>query len=609
MKKRLCIYATYDKQGYIEEYVEYCLKQLSTVADCLMVVSNNLLDEESKGRLGMVNRIYERSDIGYDMGGFSHVITDLLARDELKKYDELILLNDSIFGPFYSLTDIFESMDKQCNLDFWGITKRGISDFDGGEKIYSEHIQLYFYVIRERMLHSSEFVNYWTTISQQVTDFRSAIINYEFAFTEYFQNKGYRWDVYCHTDEYITDCPKLNLSPYHYSSYELIRDKKCPFLKRKLFTGDFIESKYTDKSDLRRAFMYIEECTQYDVDLIWKHILRVYHLGDIMNSLQMYRVINEENILEDKTLDLIQIIDLGDAELEKQQILKDAEDAPYVLFLNVRNQKEAQPLKQAKRRCIIENLYPEKGYCAQIVRLFNQFPKLGLLIPPLKTFGVLEYSLEKKWRDEEVAIQLYNENNLQVPFKKECAPIHEIDGFWCRRELLNDNIIENLKNSYSGTMMQMMPLIAQEKGYYTEIVINKEYVSSHIINLQNVACEIWNSIGIESSMNADIESMKDLIFRKKLLSFYDNNRKLYIYGAGQLAYRAIKIIEEFGTIEGIVVSDKNGNPKELGGYCIQSIDDICVDNCSFVIAVGKKNTKTVKNKLTLLGVTDYMIFC
>lgn len=607
MKKRLCIYATYDKHGNIEEYVEYCLEQISKVVSNLFVVSNSGLNRNAREKLYMANRIYERSDEGYDMGGFAHVICDLLEKNELWQYDELILLNDSIFGPFYSLADMFSKMDKNEMLDFWGITKRGISDFDGGEYIYPEHIQLYFYVVRKRMLQSEEFASYWNTISEKVTDFRSAIINYEFAFTQYFKERGYKWDVYCHVEAYDTDQIRLNLSPYHYASYELIKEKKCPFMKRKMCTGDFVSAEYCDKSNIRKAMAYIDKHTEYDIDLIWKHILKSYHMEDILEGLQLYQVLEEEIVKEDKSTELIRVIEIG-AGVSEGGVFKQGEHVPpYTLVIDFRNLEDIEPLKQARMRCVIDNLFPHEGYASQIVQLFEDAPRLGMLIPPLMTFGKLAYSLMHRWENDEVASRLYQSNDLHVPFKKDKAPTHKIDGFLCRSELLNENILEILGREDGQIMMQMMPLIAQEKGYYTEILINKDYVSCYVSNLRNVAGDLWKSLGMDTEDDMDLRHMKDLIFRKKVLEFYRKHKKIFIYGAGQLAYRIIRIMQTVGQIEGVVVSDLTSNESVLGEYKVQCINDINVAQSSFIIAVGEKHNKDVIDKLLQMGMEDYLI--
>ncbi len=617
MKKRLGIYATYDKEGYVEGYIEYCLNQLSAVTDCLIVVSNETLNgKKEKHKLAMAKHIYERSDQGFDMGGFAHVINNLIARDKLKEYDELVLMNDSVFGPFYPFSDMFEKMDQRPELDFWGITKRGISDFDGGEEIYPEHIQLYFYVIREQMLHSQEFMDYWKCITEQVTDFRSAIINYEFAFTKHFQDSGYLWDVYCNIEKYDTADPKLNLSPYHYSTYELIKDKKCPLMKRKLFTGDFIEGKYSDKMDLQRAFDYIDRYTDYDIELIWSHILRVYSIGDIMESLHLNHIIGDFNEENEEEFEKINILNLSQdhADILNPKLFGAAAnnnfDSKYTLVIKVEvDHEQPDVLKQAKIRCVIENMIAGQGYIRNLLRLFQTSSRLGVLIPPMKTFGDVKNSIEKRWGDTNKAKLIYDKLNLHVPIKVEYAPVHKIDAFWCRSNLLNEKIISELNHDFSGTMMQMMPLVAQEAGYYTEVLINEKYFPSILTNMQSLLRDIWGTEGTVSCEDADIDGMKNEIYKKTLMCFCKNKQAIYVYGAGQLAYRAIHIIKEFADIEAVVVSDKNGNSEKICGYPVKNIAELenVNKNIGIVVAVGRKNNKTVENILKKLKLKEYVL--
>lgn len=62
------------------------------------------------------------------------MINNLVNEGRLEQYDEIIFLNDSVFGPFYPFGEMFLKMEERKELDFWGVTKRGISDFDGEMK-------------------------------------------------------------------------------------------------------------------------------------------------------------------------------------------------------------------------------------------------------------------------------------------------------------------------------------------------------------------------------------------------------------------------------------------------------------------------------------------
>ena len=188
MRNRLGIFVIYDKQGIVDDYLGYWVKELKRVTNYLVVVSNHKLKDEMKSKLAAADCIFERDNVGFDVGAISAVLNTYLGWEKIYEYDEVLCLNDSVFGPFFSLENIFEEMDQEELLDFWGLTKRGISDFDGGEIIYPEHLQLYFYVVRRKMLHSEKYKEYWSNISKYISNFRSAVINYEFMFTKYFED-------------------------------------------------------------------------------------------------------------------------------------------------------------------------------------------------------------------------------------------------------------------------------------------------------------------------------------------------------------------------------------------------------------------------------------
>lgn len=51
MNKRLTIYMTYNKNGIIDDYIVYMLKQLVNVSSDIIVVSNKKLKQREKEKL------------------------------------------------------------------------------------------------------------------------------------------------------------------------------------------------------------------------------------------------------------------------------------------------------------------------------------------------------------------------------------------------------------------------------------------------------------------------------------------------------------------------------------------------------------------------------
>ena len=554
MKKRLVIYMTFSDKGIIDNYIVYMLMQLSNISEAIYVVSNNKFKTEEREKLSFVKKCIERDNDKYDVGAYSYIIQELYKNSEIEKYDEVVLLNDSVFGPVYDIKEMFDVMDKRADLDFWGITKRGKSDFDGGAGEYPVHIQSYFYAFRKRMLQSKAFKEYWESIVNRISDFRSAIINYEFQLTQHFSNMGFKWDTYCNCDEYECDNITYNLSPYHYYSYELIAEKRCPFLKRKLFTGEFIDRRYTDASDLKKAFLYIKNETEYDVNLIWEYILREYNIFSIMDALQMTEVIDADDECDDKAI---------------------IERFDNLLFIDVmRNHNESEIERRSNNDIVHKNLCASKKYVEKVAMLFEKEPRLGMVIPPMKTWGSSGDFL------------------------------NEIEGFVCRKDLLSEEMYNSVVKEKSTENIRKLPEYFQKKGYYTKQVINSRYVATYISNIQVAYKEIIDLFptGVNS-----ITDIKEYIIEEKIKSFVKNDKKIYVYGAGELANKVIKISDKYCRLQGVLVSDKNSNLKKIEGYEIVQYSDLPDKKIDVIIAVGKKNSSFVLKLLKDNQVSSYLI--
>ena len=195
--KRICIYLTYDKQQIADRYIGYMLKELKTCADYLAVVCNTPSIAEGREILeAHADAIFYRENIGFDAGGYKDALCRLIGWDQVLAYDELALVNDSMFGPFRPMKSIFEEMDKNP-VDFWGLSKH--AEFrKSGFDYFPEHIQSFFFVFRSRMLHSVHFRKYWEDMPYY-TSYNETVRKYEMQFTSWFSNLGYTYGVMADT--------------------------------------------------------------------------------------------------------------------------------------------------------------------------------------------------------------------------------------------------------------------------------------------------------------------------------------------------------------------------------------------------------------------------
>lgn len=257
--KRLVIMAIYCPYGQFERYKVQLIDGIRSYADDLYVVCNGEISESAYSHLEQsADHVMVRANIGFDAGAYKDVIS-LVPMDE---YDELLLMNDTFYGFFYSLDEFFIKVKENERIDFWGLTKH--TKGEGPIGSFEEHIQSYFLLIKARMLHSKDFKQFWSELSYPET-YQEAIRNFETRFTPYFKAKGFQYAAYCNLmDIGIED--RDTLSPYLYYPLELLQLLRCPVLKAKprFYMKNF--------SMTKKILDYIDENLGYDVDLIYEHI-------------------------------------------------------------------------------------------------------------------------------------------------------------------------------------------------------------------------------------------------------------------------------------------------------------------------------------------------
>lgn len=293
--RRLAIYTIFDKQGVVDDYILYFLKALSGWAERLIVVCNGSLNEEGSKKLGDLGcEVVYRENAGFDAWGVKCGI-DYAGTEQLKDYDELIVANNTLFGPVCDMAAMFAEMSGK-NLDFWGVASHeGFEQFDpfncNPYGYIPEHIQSYFYVVRRRMLSGEAFAEFWKNLPE-MNDYNAAVGQYETVMTKYFSDAGYVWDCYMDRDLYygMTDNPLIAMP------MEAMRDWKCPFFKRRAFFQDYdYITTFTGQQSASCLLQYLEEETVYPVSLVWQNLIRTCHMSELVQNLHLARIFDREN--------------------------------------------------------------------------------------------------------------------------------------------------------------------------------------------------------------------------------------------------------------------------------------------------------------------------
>ena len=293
--KRVAIYTFFDKDGVVDEYVLYFLKILSTWTSRIVVVCNGNL--QSKGELAFKQlgcEVLYRENKGFDAWGVKAGL-DHIGFEELGMYDELLVANNTLFGPICDLTPMFETMSAR-SVDFWGIASHaGMKDFDPFQcnpyGYIPEHIQSFFYGVRGNLIRSDEFREFWTRLPE-LSDYNAAVGLYETVMTQYFTDAGFVWSCYMNGDEYydMTDNPLIAMP------VEAIRDWKSPFFKRRAFFQDYdYLTSFTGQQSASYLLQYLQEETDYPLDLIWENLIRTCHMSDLVRNLHLSWIFDREN--------------------------------------------------------------------------------------------------------------------------------------------------------------------------------------------------------------------------------------------------------------------------------------------------------------------------
>jgi len=151
--KRVAIFVHYDRRGRVHDYVLHYLNSLRAVGFELVFVSNApLLSAESYAKLRpLCALILRRKNIGYDFAAYKDSIAAL---GNVAELDELLLVNDSVYGPFGDLAPILSRCDPRRAV-VWGMTDCWFRRF---------HLQSYFLLFKQPALASEAFARFWNKV-------------------------------------------------------------------------------------------------------------------------------------------------------------------------------------------------------------------------------------------------------------------------------------------------------------------------------------------------------------------------------------------------------------------------------------------------------------
>lgn len=232
--KRLCIYFYYDPEGIVDDYILDVIRAMKENCLELVVVCNGKLTQSGRDSLisAGATTVLKRKNVGFDVWAYKYALEKIGWR-KLVHLDEVILMNFTIMGPIYPLSEMFSVMDEK-KVDFWGLTIHHGEPYDPWgtmpQGVIPKHLQSHFIAIRKRLLCHKSFREYWDNM-RMINSYTEAIAFHEAIFTQTFAKKGFRWKSYVKTD----DLASTTSYPLMFMPIEVLKNRRCPFFKRKAF--------------------------------------------------------------------------------------------------------------------------------------------------------------------------------------------------------------------------------------------------------------------------------------------------------------------------------------------------------------------------------------
>ena len=182
-RRRVAVFASYSGDGTLPPQVKPYLEGLRPFVDRIVVVCDNTIGPLRRTALeALADHVIAERHGEYDFGSYKRGVAWARQAGWLDEADDLILCNDSCFGPVGSFAPMFERMDAR-HLDFWGAT-------DSQE--FHPHLQSFFVVLGWHVVHSAAFRDFLDGVTKQ-PNVQQVIMKYEIGLTRTLDKAGFRW--------------------------------------------------------------------------------------------------------------------------------------------------------------------------------------------------------------------------------------------------------------------------------------------------------------------------------------------------------------------------------------------------------------------------------
>lgn len=653
----MAVFVVVADNGIVDDYIFYFADKIRELVETLVITVNGTLSVQHKNRLRChCDKIFVRENKGYDCAAFKETLEKFIGWEKVFKYKELMLINDSCYGPIYPLSEMFDTMD-EMQYDFWGVTEQiPIKRLYCQEALYPYHIQTYFVVVRNSMLHSESFKEFWSNV-RIPNNYTEAVENFELKFTSYFNSLGYSSGAYIDCEAFCKSEEETQAYVFM-DSYRLISEYKCPLLKKKVFTlphETILSSNLGETAS--KTLAYIQENTNYDTDLIWRCLIRKGTLNNIRTSLHLDFCLSTKLRTEEWSFKKVLLAFFVELELEDKYISYITGLPEYVdviiyieheaclesvkkrmsdhgirvksfRCLDHRNRVDFLALEKYEYLCVLnnskrykknldlvwENLVWNEIYIQNILGMFEKQKRLGIIFPQIWNPG---YNTTRLSCGSYIK-QLLAYMELGCRVDEQELPFSYGNAFWCRTNALRPLVEDNKWSEYLGEMLlnntdlmagvleKIYPYVAQSQGYYGGVVMTEEcasrLMSSYFALLGKQIHNLCTDRGIQEFKNVTAVN-------PELLEFCGRFKGIYIYGGGEIGYACLLHLQTKGIIvKGFIVSYRKTDDY-YAGKKVYTLSEVEMEtDIGVVIALSKIHLEEVKGLLEEKGQTNYISY-
>ena len=243
MSKKICLLAGFDKKNIVQDYVIYLARKLSKLSDVYYFADAKMNAKELEKLKPYTKYAASAQHKGYDFGSWQ-ILINHIGWEKIMTYDEMIICNDSIYGPMSNMEDIFDYMELR-DYDFWGLTENYNSNY---------HLDSYFMVFKNDILKSEKFHEFWNNIIPS-----SNRKMYESILTPFLTELGFSGN------SYIKNYKKEDQLSY---PMQLLKFNRMPFIRVKTLS----EPDKNLKEPLFNIDKKIKRISDYDTQMIVNHL-------------------------------------------------------------------------------------------------------------------------------------------------------------------------------------------------------------------------------------------------------------------------------------------------------------------------------------------------